>query len=278
MAEFRYKDMVGRYSKAIAAELTKMEAIYNFNHGEEFEIACCHILRSLLPSKYGICRGHIITSDNQQAGDDLIIYDRDNSPTLRLLPEGDYSRKEYIPVESVYAYIEAKHNLIVAGGDENLSKALEQVEAAKNLPREDRPHNEILPGVFCPEGSIEPTEKSDPKRSNPMYGVILSRNLTCDDSDLGLLRTEASRLESSPDLIIAGPDYLASPVYKEDDRKMILRVFRSTSNYFAVDNIPARAFSVGLLVLLYSLHFIDLKAINWAPVFLEQINAHKAGA
>ena len=43
------------------------------------------------------------------AGDDIITYDQELYPTLRFLDsDNQYAQKEQIPVEVVYAYIEAK--------------------------------------------------------------------------------------------------------------------------------------------------------------------------
>ena len=50
------------------------------------------------------------------ARDDIIIYERNRFPLLRLINESDFCRKQQVPVESVYAYIEAKHSLTLEGG------------------------------------------------------------------------------------------------------------------------------------------------------------------
>ena len=91
-------------------------ARYNFDYGDEFEFALCDALRAILPERFGVCRGFIVASDGRSAGDDLIIFDRIRFPTLRLLRQDSFARKEQIPVEAVYAYIEAKHTLVLTGG------------------------------------------------------------------------------------------------------------------------------------------------------------------
>src|SRR5437667_11014698 len=72
-----YRDIVGMLAKLIDAELSKATVIYNFDHGDEFEVAMCHVLRSALPARYGVCRGHIVTINDEHAGDDIIISYRD---------------------------------------------------------------------------------------------------------------------------------------------------------------------------------------------------------
>jgi len=265
-----YKDLVGRLSKLVDAELSRMEAIYNFDHGDEFEIACCHVIRAVLPTKYGVCRGHIVTHDDCQAGDDLIVYDREGTPTLRMLPQDDYARKEFIPVESVYSYIEVKSTLSL-DKDGTYAKALTQVAAVKSLPRRDRSHSELLPG-FEVDFPIKPGVLVHPKRANPMYGVIMSRNLKLGDDGVAPLESPFEDPKLLPDLVVAGRDYIGVPVVIEGDRAK-LRVFRDTGDRLLVRRVPGRALAIGILVLLNSLYFIDLGVVNWREVFLKEINA-----
>jgi len=62
-----------------------------------------------------VSRGFIETADGNMARDDIIIYERSRFPLLRLINESDFCRKQQVPVESVYAYIEAKHSLTLEG-------------------------------------------------------------------------------------------------------------------------------------------------------------------
>ena len=104
------------------------------SYGGEFEIAICQILREFLPNKYGICRGFVVSSDGEIAGDDIIIFDQERFPTLKLKGVGQYARKEQIPIEAVYAYIEAKHSINLLQKDNNsIFKAIKQVESVKRL-------------------------------------------------------------------------------------------------------------------------------------------------
>ncbi|MCY7977718.1 hypothetical protein P8843_13890 [Bacillus inaquosorum] len=78
---------------------------YGFDYGDEFEVVICKALRKTLPNNYGICRGHVVSADSRKEGDDIIIFDQERFPTLRNNKKEDYSRKENIPIEAVYAYI-----------------------------------------------------------------------------------------------------------------------------------------------------------------------------
>jgi hypothetical protein len=63
-----------------------------------------------------VSRGFIETADGNMARDDIIIYERNRFPLLRLINESDFCRKQQVPVESVCAYLEAKHSLTLEGG------------------------------------------------------------------------------------------------------------------------------------------------------------------
>jgi len=47
-----YNDYVSNISKQFTSELDKISAFYNFDLGDEFEIAICKLLRKFLPQKY----------------------------------------------------------------------------------------------------------------------------------------------------------------------------------------------------------------------------------
>ncbi|WP_049018411.1 DUF6602 domain-containing protein, partial [Burkholderia multivorans] len=93
-----YKNFVGNVSKQVDGLFASISARYNFDLGDEFELAVCDILRQILPEKYGICRGFVVTRDDKSAGDDIIIFDSQRIPTLRFLTRNRWDRKEEIPV------------------------------------------------------------------------------------------------------------------------------------------------------------------------------------
>ena len=69
-------------------------------------MSVCKFLRRFLPLKYGICRGFVV---DRHGNTDIITYDQELYPTLRFLDsDNQFAQKEQIPVEVVYAYIEAK--------------------------------------------------------------------------------------------------------------------------------------------------------------------------
>ena len=146
----KYRNYLETLAKAVKHRFEQISAHYNFDNGDEFEIALCDLLREILPSKYGICRGHVISVDGQSAGDDLIIYDSERFPTLRIFPQERYDTKQDIPIEAVYAYIEAKHTLHINGDihdGQSLLKACSQVATVKRIceTREQRLPEHIYP-------------------------------------------------------------------------------------------------------------------------------------
>lgn len=78
-----YDNYPQRLSRQILSRFLEIEAIYNFEFGDETEIALCQILINILPDKYGVCRGFVINKEGVKAGDDIIIYDKMNFPLIR---------------------------------------------------------------------------------------------------------------------------------------------------------------------------------------------------
>ena len=116
---FAYSDYLATISKKFCSLFDEIRTDYNFDYGDEFEIAICKALRVILPNKYGICRGSVFTLDNKTIGDDIIIFDQWAYPVLRLLEDNDYAQKQHIPIEAVITYIEAKNTVVLEDGHGN---------------------------------------------------------------------------------------------------------------------------------------------------------------
>ena len=279
-----YRDLVGRLSKIVNAELLKLEAIYNFDLGDEFEVALCRILRQALPDRYGVCRGHVVTKENKTAGDDIIIYDREGSPTLRMLPNGDFSIKEFIPVDAVYAYVEAKHTLYLDGdSNQSVIKAAKQVEAVKLLLREPRSHYKITDNLTLEPGALtlEIGGLEHPQISNPLIGCIFARYVAW-----GGKKRSAEELMNppridfdidqklQPEIIVAGNDMIGLPSNHEEGQ-INLYLFRGTrESYLRLFIVEGRSLALGIVSLLHALDTIRLNRLNWAPIISEQLNCN----
>lgn len=125
--------------------------------------------------KYGICRGFVVDKHGNTAGDDIIIYDQELYPTLRFLDtDNQFAQKEQIPVEAVYAYIEAKHTL----NADSLKKAVKQVSAVKKLcySRSAVLRRRIEEDTHIFNNKYSKEDGWNPIIANPVYGMILSVN------------------------------------------------------------------------------------------------------
>lgn len=70
---YLYKGFIKTLSERFAENLSSIQYVYGFDAGPEFENAICRTLRSALPQRCGICRGHVVDRDGNQAGDDIVI-------------------------------------------------------------------------------------------------------------------------------------------------------------------------------------------------------------
>lgn len=297
-----YRGYLSKVNEAFESMVNDIDVIYNFDHGDEFEIVLCKAFRKILPRKYGIVRGHVITKDGMHAGDDIIIYDCVRFPSLRLLESEGFGQKQFIPVEAVYAYVEAKNTLSIhdeGGKKQNFYKACEQVRKVKSLPREP-----VLPSserAFWPD------------RLNPLYGVVWSRKLAypssheCQfskrhrrDEDTCCLKHDCScepdefgykmdccceqlheTLEDhcaliggipdqlAPDLIVAGSDYVALPCIHM--KEVYSPFFLSKKSLLTSIHCDKKAFGIGVTNLLWALDSITLGSIDWGYVLSREL-------
>ena len=280
----KYRGFMERLSNVIDGELARIEAIYNFDNGDEFELALCTLLRRFLPSRVGVCRGFVVSESNECAGDDIILYDKDNFPTLRLLPEEDFSRKEQVPAEAVYAYIEAKNTLHLAGtGGQSLEKSLDQVADVKRLPRERHGLGKL--GRYNSIGGNLQTTRGAwmPQYQNPMYAVLFARRVL--DKKGGKPLTDAEAMvvplnESSwggrekatlPDTIVLGNDALALPYAKAETEggKSIVCHFVEVAEEAKLTSAQGRAFSSAFCSLLHAVELIQLGPLPWGRILNE---------
>jgi hypothetical protein len=271
---FMYPNFLKILSKKIESKFSEIETIHNFDNGPEFEIALCKILKELLPNKFGVCRGFIVDKNGDCAGDDIIIYDRLRFPTIRRLNEEDFSRKEQVPFEAVYCYIEAKNNLELDNeNDSTLNTALVQIEKIKTLERSDRPLTQITE-IFSMGDVFKvspPTGWS--KTLNPLHTAIISRKTSLKKSYLTpeetypLLENRAISVTGAPDLIVAGEGVVILPTAQIEGLKHIvpfLFLFQeSTPNVLKTEH---HALAIGLCQILWALSRIELGVMPWEEI------------
>ena len=252
-----YDDYVKKLSKRALARLDYMEAVYNFELGDEFEVAFCGLLSDVLPARFGVCRGFVISEKGEIAGDDVIVYDRLKYPTLRSIAPGDFSIKEKVPLEAVYAYLECKHTL----NEDSLPKAIQQVRKVKELllTRQSRINETYeTDGPGCGNRPRD-WPRSYPLRKNQPYGVIVSRFVTVELQEIQVAD------EFGPDLIIAGADKIMTQraMLGADGIKGALFADHRHWAKICPDEAHGEAFGLGLILILQALDWIELLPIDW---------------
>ena len=265
---FLYDNYVREVSHRFEGALARIKAVHNFDFGDEFEVAICKTLRIMLPEKYAICRGYVVSDLGEKAGDDIIIYDRMRFPTLRALETDDYSRKEHVPIEAVYAYIEAKHSICIEGnGGTSFQKALAQVARVKMLCDQRK----------SVSGQAS-RETGWPEIRNPVVGAIIARNVrvtantdVTDDPDDIQRRIHNAKAEALlfPDFCVFGKNNISIPVDPGDGQQQpfVASPFflcnQSKMIHCTVDGV---GFGVGLSFLLWALDWIQLDKMPWRAI------------
>lgn len=270
-----YGGYIERLAKKVEARLQDIEAIYNFDLGDEFELALCALLEDVLPAKYGVCRGFVVTEDGKTAGDDVIIYDKMASPTLRSSLSRQFPVKEQIPVDAVYAYIECKHNIATT---EVLETAIGQAEAVKKLVLTrrglDNPDYEVDGPVY--NGRPRDWPRTYPPLKNQPFCAVFARKFS---PDVALPRTYG---EHTPDLLILGNSHIATQTVNlgADGIKSSLFFDTKYGAGLYTEQAPKNAFGLGLVTLLEALSWVELLPIDWTgtlnATFFENLGKVKA--
>lgn len=272
-----YSDFLNNINLKFQSLLDEISAQYNFDNGTEFEIAVCKVLRIILPQKYGICRGFAVSKSGEKKGDDIIIYDQERFPTLRLLEDNTFAQKQEIPIEAVYAYIEAKHTLCIEGvGGQSLSKAITQIRAIKEMLREKVPLTQITPQIRV--NNYNPNrQKSWPDYYNPIYGVIISRFVRIKEGQdpvpvdkffphLSSQCLIMEQTENPPDLIIAGADALVLPAIGTQIESPF---FINGVSKLAPFKSHGKSFGIGLISMIYAFDSVILGTMHWPTILAE---------
>lgn len=277
-----YTKLIENIANAVESQFKEISARYNFDYGEEFEIAICELLAKILPDQYGICRGFVVTEKDLYTGDDIIIYDKNRFPTLRLLDKNKFDKKQEIPVEAVYAYLEAKHTIILhePNNGQSFFKSFGQVSKVKSLQRDGRDLLSIDPYTNL-GGMFTASRNNWPNISNPIYGAIISRyvkDVVKSDFLPSEKMFEALRVANvpkdiiHPDLVILGQNDLMfpaissetnisyeSPFFMEDTSTLIHKTTKNSS------------LAIGIIMLLYALDTIKLGKMPYQRIIMEQL-------
>jgi hypothetical protein len=285
----QYNDFIIKIDKQARSAFEEIAAEHNFEYGAEFEIAICKLLRRVLPSKYGICRGYVVSKSGEIAGDDIIIFNQERFPTLRGINE-DFAKKEQIPIEAVYAYIEAKHKL----NESSLKKAVSQIREVKKLISE-RPKIPINPitqsfGSNFP-GIKENGAKVYPNYGNPVFTMVWSKFSEGDKKSTEgkdvvnmvgsiLDQFDKTKEEFAPDMVVAGEtSYTIPALFPKKKHEGEILSFIPAPYYLpskGIDHLIVHSeilnFGLALAQLLWAIDWIELGHINYQSIVLDTIS------
>lgn len=283
-----YNDYIKSLSDKFSRRLDDISAEHNFEYGNEFEIAICEILREFLPSKYGICRGFIVNSSGKKAGDDIIVFDQERFPTLKLHKRDNYSRLENIPAEAVYAYIEAKHTL----NSKSLKKAIAQIKKVKQIcsKRHKVGISQMDPYINSNVFDIS-AGSCFPDYRNPVFTLILTRFIEDDNKSRGfdsvfkfltdeILSIVKNKTPFLPDMVVAGNDLYVGVFNKEKlnaEEYLQPTIFLIASQNYTMHTFSTKgyAFGFGLAKMFAALDWIRLGKMPWADMLSEVMKVDK---
>ena len=263
----------------IATSLSTIETEHNFEYGVEFEIAMCEALRDMLADRYGLIRGYAVDRQGASAGDDILIYERQRFPTLALRHRDDFARKEFVPIEAIYCYLEAKHTVVLEGtGPQSLWYAAEQVQKVKSLVASRPP---VLPGQLHPYldlGSGITAPFDYPPMRNPVFGAVVARHVRKREQAPHLTDPKAIHdlclqmhlpADNGPDMYILGNNLLLFPVLPKSTPGQ----FRYCSLFFIpnksklqVQVVDGIAFGVGFVIMMQAIDWIELRLMPWTII------------
>lgn len=267
---FLYRDYVPRISRLFSSRIEEMCPIYGFDYGDEFEVALCKSFRTALPSKYEVCRGHAVSQDGSTTqGDDIIIYDPLRFPNTTARDNDEFALKNSVPIEAIYAYIEAKHTLVIEGdGGQSLIKAIEQVGRFKKIV-EKRSEPEIPDWLRKSRPEIF---KDSPL--NPVMGCIFANRVKRRATDkahlddpqeiVTLMLSQKILVEQSFDLLVLGKDLIYLPTTA--NQRELLPFSRVDEATFRPVIVPDNAMAVGFIQIATALDTIQLAPMPWLQI------------
>jgi hypothetical protein len=282
MKQLLYNSYIRILSEKFNRRLEDISGTYGFEYGIEFELAICEILRSFLPLKYGICRGFVVTESGEMAGDDIIIYDQERFPTLRMNDKENFSRKEQIPIEAVYAYIEAKHTLILGKSDSksSINNAVSQVNKIKELCNQREKVGIFQLDPHLPEFKNDIICDDLPKYRNPIFTAIISRYVAfekptnrltdVDEINKLLFSKDIDKSIYNPELIITGKsNYLATGYYFDEKKKDGIETLFSLpdkENFYGVHIAENLTYGLFLAYLIHAIDYTRLGRMPWGKM------------
>jgi len=287
-----YNNYIERISKRFKSRFDEIDPHWNFDIGVEFELELATLLEELLPDKYGVCRGFVTPKEDDPKGDDIIVYDKMNFPLLKPTNTTKFTKKESVPLEATYAYIEAKNTVELVDKSKStyIGKALKQIADVKSLKRAGRPHEQIL-NNFNFKGFVATPRPGWPDILNPLFTILFARGVRINGEVITDIKTIKANLpadtgELGPDLIILGPSLGIVPhLVTRNDKNEVTKIRYESP--FCIEGrdellayeMPEKAYGFGLTSLTSALEFTQLTTLPWTSVLGEVlIEAEKISA
>lgn len=280
-----YHDFARTLASRVRASLDTIETGNNLEYGVEFEFALCEAFRSALPDRYGIARGYVVDAKGTTAGDDIFLYARERFPTLAMRHRDDFARKEFIPIEAAYCYIEAKHSVHINGEDrQSLRYACEQVSRVKALCSQRSPvkPNQVAPYLTIGDGISAGTPRDFPETLNPMYTAVFARHVRPEVGKAPCVSgADVERLLSgwqfstthAPDLLVLGESLVVLPTLPGSSGTPTYRspFFIEGRSSFCTRVVDGLAFGIGLASVLSALDWIQLGVLPWHKILIDAL-------
>jgi hypothetical protein len=288
MTGYLYENFLFNLSEKFSRKISEIEADHNFELGDEFEYAICEMLQDFLPSKFGVTRGFVVSRDGRKAGDDIIIFDQERFPTLRIREKNQFHRLENVPIEAVYAYIEAKHTITFNENksDSTFRKALNQATVAKTLISERETMSPLTYNPYIKElpffGARLKNNLLVPSISNPSFSCILARNFIFEGPNgpetLSLDNlVENFRIPNQsviPDLIVLNKDIILCPrIYDNGEFKENVIFNHNNLEHLSYQVVVKEniAFGFFLCHLAFALDWIRLGKMPWGDILFDAV-------
>lgn len=275
---YMYSGFVRTLSERVKLNLGTIEIGHNFDYGPEFEIVMCEALRSVLPDRFGVNRGYLVAEDGARAGDDIVVSARERFPTLALRGHDNFARKEFVPIEAAYCYVEAKHSIVLEGdGPQSLRFACGQVSAAKKLctRRKAVGPEQIAPYLTVASALVAKTPPGFPTLLNPMFGVVFARHVrrTKDSAPIddpkeivALLEGEQIKVEAPADIVVLGENVVIYPAIAGRVLSPFFIDGQSTSHTCIVDGV---AFGLAFASIMFAIDWIQLGVLPWPKIIVD---------
>lgn len=287
MPTYCYRNFVHTLSKRISANLDTIEIQHNFEYGPEFEIVMCEVLQNALADKFGITRGYVVDINGAAAGDDIVIFEKSRFPTLAIRENGKFARKEFVPIEATYCYIEAKHTINLEGDDpQSLSHACNQISKVKELcsTRSTISPNQIAPYFNVGEKLVASSPPDFPKILNPMFGVLFARQvrrrkggaiITNAEQIDSILATQGISSNEAPDLLVLGENNLILPTLQDQtsgQHKVRSPFFIPGRSAYHTRKVNGIAFGIGFTLIMAALDWINLGVMPWHKIYVNALD------